>query len=192
MFVYIGNMRNWLSTFVNDETGTVLVRELVNALVSNYLDYFCSSIVLSYLSKLPVNELTELDGVLIEMQKNKISFGSIGNLPDILIPTDFINLSILDLFGLGLELCHSVSIESLGKLIIKVQIILKFFKLVLVLRTENILDFVRLLMLLLHLLLLLVECRLFLVGKVVTVLDLKVEPLCCDFVGHCLFYWELL
>lgn len=133
MFVNIRHVRNWFPAFINDEAGTVLVWELVNALICDYLDYLCGPVVLSYLNKLPINKLTELDGVLIEMQKNKISFGSIGNLPDILIPTDFINLSILDLFSLGLELCHSVSIEGLGKLIIKVQIIFKFFKLVLVL-----------------------------------------------------------
>lgn len=133
MLVYIGDVRNWLSAFVNDETGTVLVRELVNALVSDYLDYLCSSIVLSYLSKLPVNKLTELDRVLIKMKQDKIPFRGIGHFPDILIPTDLIDLTILDLFGLGLKLCHPIGIERLGKLIIKVQIILELFKLVLVL-----------------------------------------------------------
>lgn len=131
-----------------------------------------------------VNKVTELVTVLIQMQNNKVLCWCICNFSHIFISWNLINFSILDLLSMIFKLSHSVSIELFGEVIIKIKIILHFFELLLILLWEYIFKFVLLLIFLFHFCLFLVKSFFLLVGKIITMLDLKVKPFSSDFVGH--------
>lgn len=162
VLVDICNVRHWLSSSVNDEAWTAWVGELVDTLVGNNFNEFHMTVLDSNGRQVLVDKVTELVAVLIQMENDKVLSWRIGNLPHVLIPGDLIHLPILDLLSLGLQLRHPAGIELFGEIILEIQIIFHFLKLLLIFLCEYIFEFVLLLMLLSHLWLLLVKGGLFL------------------------------
>ena len=169
---------------INDEAGTVLVWELIDAFGGDDLDKLDMSIFDGELRQMLIYQVAELVAVLVKMQQYKVLSWCVSNFSDILISGDFNNLSILDLLSLGLKLGDSVGIKLLGELIILIKLILHIFQLLFGLAIDDILDLVLFSMLLLHLFLLFVKGGLLLFGKVVAMLYLDVKPFCCYFVCH--------
>lgn len=134
-----------------------------------------------------IDQVTELVTVLIQMQQNKVLSWRISNLSHILISRYFQHLPILNFFSLSFELSHSICVELFGEIILKIKIIFEFLKLLLVLLCEYIFEFVLLLVFLFHLLLFLVKSFFLLIWEIIAMLDLKIKPLCCNFVSHLVF-----
>ena len=134
-----------------------------------------------------IDQVAELIAVLIQMEDYDVLRWGIGDFSDVLISRYFKDLSVLDSFSLGFYFGHSVSVKLFGELIIFVKLVFHFLEFGLIFAENNVLYFVLLGMLLLHLFLLFVESGFFIESNVITVLDLDIEPLCGDFVGH--LFW---
>lgn len=82
-FVYIGQMRDWFSCFVDDEAGAALIWKVFDAFGGDYFDKFDMSIFFGDRWEMHVDEVAEFIAVLIEMQEDEglwVCFGDFSNI----------------------------------------------------------------------------------------------------------------
>ena len=133
MLIDIGDMRHRFSRLIDDKTRATRIRKLINTLGRNHLNKLNLSIFLGEIRQMIIDQGAPLKTILIEVNDDKVLQRGISNLPDILIPSYLHNLPVLNLLGLFLEPLQPVFIVLLGKLVLKVQIVLHLLQLLLVL-----------------------------------------------------------
>ena len=131
-----------------------------------------------------VDQVAEFVAVLVQMEHHNVLGRGICDFANVLVSGDFDDLAVLDFFGMGLELGHAQGVKLFGEFVIFVKVVFHLFELSLVFLSDEVLDFVRVCMLLLHDFLLLVKGGFLFEGNVITMFDLDVKPLGSDFVGH--------
>ena len=86
MLIDIGYVGDWFAALVDDEAGTTLIWELIDAFGRDDFDELDLPIFGGDLWQIVIDQSAELITILIKMQYNKVLCWGISNFPDILIP----------------------------------------------------------------------------------------------------------
>lgn len=184
VLVDIGHVGDGFAGLVDDEAGTAGVGEVLDAFGGDYLHEFDVSEPLRHIRQVLVDQQAELIAGFVEVQHHEGLGVGLSDFPQVLIPGDLQHLSVLLLRGLDLDLLHALRHVLPGEVVVEVQVVLQLVDLLHRHAIQFVLELVLLLLAGLHGELFLGEGGLLLVGQVVAVLDLQVEPLSGHSVRH--------
>jgi hypothetical protein len=179
-----GQVGDGLAGLVDDEAGAAFVGEVVDALGGDDLHELDVRVELGQHRQLLVEQVAELVVVLVEVQHHEGLGVGLSHLPDVLVAGYLLHLPVLLLHRLHLELLHAVGHVLAREIIVEVEVVVELVDLLHRHLVQSVLELALLLVLLLHHLLLLRQRGLLLVGQVVAVLHLQVEPLSRNPVCH--------